>query len=136
MSVLLPYGMCLCSGWCSCVRRQQWQPTESGCDPQGWATLLFLQVLFSQDPLSWWMTRPPLLLRQNLHPGHQIMGLEVPRKRKNNSGKRNSLLPLLCLTLYFLQPVHCLVEVEHWCQQPAHGQERSRGQRFVRDFIF
>lgn len=23
------------------------------------------------------------------------------------------ILPLLCLTLYFLQPVHCLVEVEH-----------------------
>lgn len=69
------------------------------------------------------------------HPGHQNVELEVPRKRKN-SGKRNLLLPLLRLTLYFLQPIHCLVEVKHCCQQSAHGQERSRGQRCVRDFIF
>lgn len=48
--VILPYGMCTCSGWCSCGTGQQWQPTESGCDPQGWTTLLFLQILFSQDP--------------------------------------------------------------------------------------
>lgn len=41
---------------------------------------------------------------------------------------RNLLLPLLGLTLYLLQPIHCLVEVKHCC---SGRHVDRRGERTV-----
>lgn len=59
-------------------------------------------------------------------PGHQIV--KLGSQEEEEGGVRNLLLPLLGLTLYLLQSVHCLVEVKHCCSGRHVGR---RGERTV-----
>lgn len=76
-----------------------------------------------------------LLLRQDLHPGHQNVELEVPRERKNGRHEELTSSPLvLAVALPAARPLPGGSRT--LSPEAAHGQERSRGQRFVRDLTF
>lgn len=114
--------MCTWSGWCCYGRGQQGQSTKPECDTPD--PRLDNPIVLS-GTLSG-LIIASLLLRQHLYPGHQTV--KLGSQEEEECGVRNLLLSLLSLTLYLLQPVHCLVEVKHCCS----GQHVDRrGERTV-----